>query len=752
MRCTLLVTLAVALGACQADVHPPQAGPLKAGVATVPLDAPVGTPTGGYSRTARAGDPKSPWADTHPATVGVQTLPTARAVALADGVTTAVVVRVDLCLTTATLRWRAQEALAALGHDVPLLVSATHTHSGPARYFHPAPVEGSGGFDPTKAAMDGFDAEVEARLAQSIAQAAAQALAGLTPASMGVATVEAGELNRDRRCQNDDLYGPGFRDTTLTVVRLDAVDETGAPQRPLTGLVHFALHGTVLDEDNLLFSTDAPGAIELFSSDAVGVPLLFLQGAAGDVSPDTGGRHADFQGAERIGRLAARKVQEAWARAAPPAAPAQATLRRFELPVDPSREAIGYARGEFAENGAVGCGLGAHQCPAVEVAPSSLVCLPLKRRPFRETTVQALQLEGVLIGSLPGEPTAALGERVKEAGAQLPGVTHVLTAGYAQDHFGYLLEEKDYLRLGYEPYVSPLGWKFGAFIAGQLGQAFAALGAPAPLPTRPVTEAFVARVVSGGAVPAQVAPPSDVRRLEAAAFVFEGGDPSLGTPRVRLEKQEPGGDFAPVRASPVRLVEGGPDIVLFLEPSPSYEEAPVSERRAHRWRAVWETLADTPTGRYRLVAEGRALTGNGLEAYVVRSDEFSVAPAQSLGQRASARLSATGVLSATFRFPPNPSEKDARGVVVRHFRLRDEDASAQEGAPGRGGAASGTLTSPDATRLSVTLAWDVTQGAYVVSGIPVASGTYTLEVPPGALVDGAGNTNGAPLSVTATRP
>lgn len=740
---------ALAMCACAEPERPVAPGPLRAGVATVALDAPVGVPTGGYGRLRRPADPVSPWADTHPPTIGVQTQPTARALALSNGVTTVVVVRLDACLTVATLRWRAQELLEAAGRHAPLLLTATHTHSGPGRYFHPAPASGTGGIDPARVGMDSFDAELEARLAASIAEAAGRALDALRPASIGVATIDAPELNRDRRCANDDLYGAGFRDPTLTVVRLDEVDDSGQPLRPLTGLVHFALHGTVLDDDNRLLSVDAPGAIELFASDAVGVPLVFLQGAAGDVSPDTAG-HGGFQGMEYLGRAAARKVEDAWTRAAPPAATSSATLERYELPVLLSRAAIGYAEDEFPENGAAGCGLGERRCPPVEVDPASVVCIPLKRRPFRETTVEALRLGPVLLGTLPGEPTTAEGEKVKAAGRQVEGVSHVLTAGYAQDHFGYLLEERDFLRLGYEPYVSPLGWKFGDFIVGRLGEAFARLGTEPPALSRPVTAGFTPReATASSAAPRQREASVDVRRLEAAALVFEGGDPALGTPRVSLEREGPFG-FAPVRASAVRAVEGGPDIVLFYEAEPSAASAPDAAARSHRWRAVWETLPDTPAGRYRLVARGRTLLAGVESDYVLEGGAFAVVPTDAFGAAAAARVGSDGEVGLTVRLPPNPPVHDAVGTAVKNFRLRDSGARAGEGARAKGGAVVGTLTFPDRTQRVVRLEWDEAREQYVSSGAALQPGGYRLTIAPGGLQDAFGNTNRAEVGLSLT--
>lgn len=741
-----LCVLAGAVACAPATPLPPEPGALRAGVATVALDAPVGIATGGYGRSRKLEDPVSPWADQHVPTIGVQTQPTARALALSNGVTTVVLVRIDTCLTVATLRWRAQELLEASGRQAALVLIATHTHAGPGRYFHPAPAAGTGGIDPAKVGMDSFDAEIEARLAGSIASAAGAALDGLRPVAVDVATVEAGELNRDRRCSNDDLYGPGFRDTTLTVVRLDEVDDSGAPIRPLSGLIHFSLHGTVLDDDNHLLSTDAPGAIELAASDAIGAPLVFLQGAAGDVSPNTSG-HGEFQGTEFIGRVAAKKVADAWERAAPGPAPRSEVFERYELPLEPSRAAIGYAEGEFPENGGAACGLGQRHCPPVEVAPRTIICIPLKRRPFRETSVAAVRLGPVLIGTLPGEPTAAEGEKVKAAGTRLAGVTNVLTAGYSQDHFGYLLEEKDYLRLGYEPYVSPLGWKFGDFIVGKLGDAFSALGTQSPAMQRPVTEPFEPRAVTPSAgAPRALAPTPDLHRLEAANFVFEGGDPSLGTPRVALER-EVNGQFEPVRASAVRFVEGGPEIVLFLEQDPSVADSPTAPTRAHRWRAIWETLPDTPLGRYRLVASGRTVFDGAESMYRVESNVFTLSRTTAFGVAGSATLSISGELALTLRLPPNPSVHSTAGTVIANFRLRDDGARANEGARARGGSVRVELTQPDGVTRPVQLTWDEARGVYFASNVAMQSGTYRLIATPEALEDGLGNTNGTALTL-----
>jgi neutral ceramidase len=724
-------------------------GPLTVGVATVALEVPVGVPMGGYGRHGVAGvEEGSPFALDLPASRGVHTQPTARAIALSDGLTKVVVVRADLCLTTSSLRFHAENLLRARGHDATVMVTSTHTHAGPARYFRPVFGESSD-FDAAALAMDKFDPELEERLATSIADAAQAALESMKPSSVGVANVAAPDFNRDRRCENDDLYGPDFRDKTLTVVRFDEVDDAGNPVRPLAGFLHYAMHGTTLGGDNSLFSTDSPGAMELYGSDAVGVPLLYLQGSAGDVSPSSGPLgHEGFQAIERIGRLAAPLVAGAFTRAAPGAASSAATLQLYEKPVDLSRAALGYARGEFLENGGVGCMLGGENCPPVPNEPKDVICLPLRRRAFNQTTVVALRVQGVLLASMPGEPATAISQRVHELVGPLDGVTDQLVVGYAQDHFGYLLEAEDWLRGGYEPTVSPWGWRFGPFMVQKVGEAVAALGQKQPDKLQPEALTAERRPASASSVAAGIsAAPSDLVRLSTAVLKFHGGDPSLGTPRVALER-EVGGSFVPAMASPTRPMVGGPEIILRYQASPTFLADPGATARDHLWTAEWETVPETPVGRYRLVASAKQSTGGSVTDFTLASPPFTVAISRECGSRASATLGADGKLSVRLRFPPHDSVFTA-GTQTGNYRMRDALSAPGDGALVLGGTGVATVTFPDATTQTVSLSYDAAARAHTAQ-LKVMAGKHLIHLGAGAFVDENGNVNDAALDLEAT--
>jgi neutral ceramidase len=707
-------------------------------VATVALDSPIGISMGGYSRHPSAQNRGSPFAQSFDASRGVLTLPTARALALGNGATQVVLVRIDTALVTETLQLRAREQLASPSTQLALI--ATHTHAGPARFFRPATVAGSDNFDVTAVAMDTYDPELEERMAVSIAEAARQALAAMKPVAVGYGEADGSALNSDRRCENDDLYGADFRDPVIRVVRFDEVDAAGNVVAPLAGILDFAVHGTVLDSGNTLLSTEAPGALEAAASRLLGVPLLFAQGSAGDVSPTTGPYQAT-QALDRFAALGAPQVAEAFAAAAPARAQKSSALQLVTRSISTERAAVGYAPKEFPEFGGIDCGLGESNCkaPGPLFDATSMFCLSLANTGVSSTALSALRVEDVMMVLLPGEPLTAIGAQVREAAAQVDGVKAAFVIGYAQDHNGYLLAEPDYFRGGYEPTVSPWGWRFGDFVVAQAKVLLSTLELPqppylavpgGPLASRRVTE-------DSASTPAVSASPKDLERLSTAAFHFSGGDPGLGTPRVTLERSDgSGGTFTPADEP----------LVLREESTPSFLEDPSATTRAHAWSVEWETVPATPPGHYRFVADGVAQLDGQSMTYHLLSDTFALSPSSSAGALVNTVATSSGALGVQLRFPANPVQFSIAGDPVGNYRLRDLDSTAEQGALARGGTASATVTFPDGGQQPVTLDWSADAGA-LLTPLSAQSGDWAIDLAAGAFTDGDGNRNGAPVHV-----
>jgi hypothetical protein len=98
----------------------------------------------------------------------------------------------------------------------------------------------------------------------------------LKPARIGVAT-ETVNLNRNRHTKRV----PKVTDPMLAVVRLD--DLAG---KPIAVLVNFAAHPVMTEEKLLKYSADYPGFLKNKVEAELGTKCVFMQGAAGDMSPN----------------------------------------------------------------------------------------------------------------------------------------------------------------------------------------------------------------------------------------------------------------------------------------------------------------------------------------------------------------------------------------------------------------------------------------------------------------------------------
>ena len=156
----------------------------------------------------------------------------------------------------------------------------THTHSAP----EVGPPGLDGVFMPERyqhASNTEYSAWVKNQLIEGIKQARAK----LEPARLGVGWGFAlANINRRAR----DVAGPAFlglnpdgpADRRIGLLRLEKADGT-----LLTLIANYAMHGTVLGDQNKLISGDAPGIVADYVEEKLGAPLLYIQGAAGNMAP-----------------------------------------------------------------------------------------------------------------------------------------------------------------------------------------------------------------------------------------------------------------------------------------------------------------------------------------------------------------------------------------------------------------------------------------------------------------------------------
>jgi neutral ceramidase len=169
--------------------------------------------------------------------------------------------------------------------------TTTHTHSapevGPAglpQVFMPERYKHQPDWDYAK------------RVERSLIDAIKEARAKLEPARLAVGEGSA-MANINRRARDVDgkiklglnPYGPVDRQVGL--IRLERADGT------LIALItSYAIHGTALGGANTLISGDVPGGVAAYVEEKIHAPMLFVNGAAGNIAPIYSG-YADFRSA-----------------------------------------------------------------------------------------------------------------------------------------------------------------------------------------------------------------------------------------------------------------------------------------------------------------------------------------------------------------------------------------------------------------------------------------------------------------------
>lgn len=205
-----------------------------------------------------------------------------RILALDDGTTQFFIVSSEFCVISPAEYDKVAEVLAREHGIKPenFWWTLTHTHS--------APEVGSAGLPAVFMAEryqhkpdSTYTAFAEQKLIEGILEARRQ----LAPAKLGVGWGHA-QANINRRARNAagkttlGMNPDGPTDRKIGVLRIDHADG-----RPLALVANYAIHGTVLGQQNLRISGDAPGVVAEYVEKKTGAPLLFVNGAAGNLAP-----------------------------------------------------------------------------------------------------------------------------------------------------------------------------------------------------------------------------------------------------------------------------------------------------------------------------------------------------------------------------------------------------------------------------------------------------------------------------------
>ena len=205
-----------------------------------------------------------------------------RIVAMDDGGQKFLLVSTDLCLFSPTVYDEVARRIEKATGIPPLRFwwSVTHTHS--------APEVGPPGV--YKVLLKGrsehaVDSEYTERIMSALVDGAKEAVAKLAPARLASGTGIA-MANINRRAREADgkvslgLNPDGPVDRQIGLIRIEKEDGS-----PLVLIANYSMHGTVLSGKFMEISGDAQGIVAGYVEQRLGAPMLYINGAAGNIAP-----------------------------------------------------------------------------------------------------------------------------------------------------------------------------------------------------------------------------------------------------------------------------------------------------------------------------------------------------------------------------------------------------------------------------------------------------------------------------------
>src|SRR3954471_8350915 len=361
---------------------------LQVGFGSVDLTTPAGVPLAGYGSAARRTLPSvhgNEYAKFFKPSSGTHDAVRSKAMLLVNGDKKLLFVSVDIAGLTAEMYEDLLARLAPLGfRRDEVFAAATHTHSGPGTLSQKLLWQ--------LLASDRFQPEVYGRVLDGIVESAKDAQASAQPAELLSVSFEAKGMQRNRR------HRDGWFDPTANL--LLARSRSGAW---LGVMVNFAVHGTAFNAHNLELSADLPGGIERALQEQLHAPVLFINGAEGDVSPAEGG----FDGIARLSQSFTQQAMQA-------------------LPKVKAVEPTWSVQSSTLELGDPAVTIGACLSQNWHRRIGDWIVLGLGESVPHKITLSTIRIGELRMFAWPGEPTTTLGFDLKRAapGAWVLGLTN----------------------------------------------------------------------------------------------------------------------------------------------------------------------------------------------------------------------------------------------------------------------------------------------------------------------------------------
>lgn len=205
-----------------------------------------------------------------------------RIVALDDGTTQFFLISTEVVGMAPSMVDRVTAQLKSKHGINPLHLwwTVTHTHSAPK-----VGPPGLGCVFLPERCREQVESEYTSVIEQKLIAGILEARQKLAPANLGVGWGFS-QANINRRALDIDgkaslgLNPDGPVDRRIGLLRIDKADGT-----PLVVIANYPIHGTVLGGESTVISGDAPGIVSQYVEEKMGAPLLFINGAAGNLAP-----------------------------------------------------------------------------------------------------------------------------------------------------------------------------------------------------------------------------------------------------------------------------------------------------------------------------------------------------------------------------------------------------------------------------------------------------------------------------------
>jgi hypothetical protein len=303
-----------------------------------------------------------------------------------------------------------------------VIISGTHTHSGPGALANNPVWE--------IMAMDRFQSQFYNQFLNHIIESVKEAMNNRENSELYTLTFPTENLIRNRRGGDRPLYP----DANVMLVRSINGNWTG-------GMINFAVHGTSHGANNLMFSSDVPGAIEKSMQDLLNeknsllrvqdeAKFLFINGAEGDVAPR--GNYID------LGKSFASQASKFWDEMKPLVP--EWTVIQKEIDLGKPKIALS-------------------KCAEQKWIPKN-INIGIKRWISSKTIIGQIHFQNLWFLTWPGEATTELGMKLRED-ARNNGAQDAWVLGLSNDHLAYFVTPEEFNKGGYEACTNFFGAQGG---------------------------------------------------------------------------------------------------------------------------------------------------------------------------------------------------------------------------------------------------------------------------------------------------